>query len=141
MKLIVKVANFLTKSTLICGSILVMAQSHAEGVPPGVKAGKGVSAPAAFAICSACHSVSPAGEHSIGPNLRDVFGKAAASAPNFSYSSALKKSGITWTKDELNSFLTNASAKVPGTLMTYNGIADENARKEVIEYLESLKLR
>ena len=130
-----------TKTARIFAAICMIPFVHAEGVPPGIKATKAAAAPAAFAICSACHSVSPSGEHSIGPNLREVVGQQAASAANFNYSGALRKSGIVWSKDELNSFLTNVSAKVPGTLMTYNGIADANARKEVIDYLESLKSR
>jgi len=96
-------------------------------------------APAAFAICAACHTVSPSGENSIGPNLRGVVGRHAGTAPNYSYSRAMRESGIVWSKAELDSFLANVPAKVPGTLMAYNGVADAAERQAVIDYLATLQ--
>jgi len=97
-------------------------------------------APAAFAICAACHSVSLTGEHSIGPNLRGVVGRRAGTAPNYSYSRAMRESGIVWSKSELGSFLTNVPAKIPGTLMAFNGLPDANDRQAVVDYLATLQL-
>jgi cytochrome c len=126
------------QTALLVGCSVVALQVNAEGVPPAMKAAKANPAPAAYAICSACHSVSPSGDSSIGPNLHSVVGRTAGTLPGFNYSAAMKKSGIVWTPEELNSFLINASAKVPGTLMTYNGVADEKSRTEIIKYLQSL---
>ena len=100
---------------------------------------KPLPAPAAFAICAACHPVSAGGEHSIGPNLRTVAGRPAGTAPNFAYSKAMRESGIQWTPAELDSYLTNVSAKVPGTLMAFPGLPDAADRQAVIEYLASLQ--
>lgn len=95
--------------------------------------------PPQFAICSACHTTSSDGANSMGPNLRGVVGRRAGTAPGFQYSDAMKGLGIRWTPQELDSFLTNVQAKVPGTLMPFNGLPDAQDRQAVIAYLKSLK--
>jgi cytochrome c2/mono/diheme cytochrome c family protein len=118
-----------------------VSTAGSEATPAEVKAAeaKPLPAPAAFAICAACHPVSPTGEHSIGPNLRGVVGRVAGTAPKFSYSKAMRESGITWTKSELESYLTNAAAKVPGGLMAFNGLPEANDRQAIIDYLATLQ--
>jgi cytochrome c len=95
--------------------------------------------PPQFAICSACHTTSTDGANSMGPNLRGVVGRKAGSAPGFQYSEAMKKSGIRWTAQELNAFLSDVPAKVPGTLMPFPGLPEAQDREAVIAYLKSLK--
>ena len=112
------------------------------GIPAGAGAGtaeEGPAPPPQFAICAACHSTASDGSHSMGPNLRGVVGRKAGSAPGFQYSSAMRDSGIRWTPQELDSFLTDVPAKVPGTLMPINGLPDPADRQAVIRYLKSLK--
>ena len=75
----------------------------------------------------------------MGPNLRGVVGRKAGTAPGFQYSQAMKGSGIRWTPQELDSYLTDVTAKVPGTLMPFNGLPDSGDRQAVIDYLKSLK--
>src|SRR5579859_1549276 len=99
----------------------------------------GAEPPAQFAICSACHTTTADGANSMGPNLRGVVGRKAGTAPGFQYSQAMRKSGIRWTPQELNSFLTDVTAKVPGTLMPFPGLPDAQDRQAVITYLASLK--
>ena len=127
----------------------VHQQASGSGEPP-VVAGSGASpmptasavqplpAPKAFALCGACHTVTTTGEHSIGPNLRGVVGRPAASAAGFAYAKPMRESGIVWTKAELEAYLTNTGARVPGTLMAISGLPKPEDRKAVIDYLESL---
>ena len=51
---------------------------------------------------------------------------------------ALKAKGGTWTFDALNKWLTDPRADVPGTAMTFAGIANEKQRADVIAYLNTL---
>lgn len=95
--------------------------------------------PPPFAICEACHSTSTDGASAMGPNLRGVAGRRAGSLPGYTYSAAMSASQIVWSREELDAFLTNAPAKVPGTYMVYPGVVDPAERAAVVEYL--LRLR
>ncbi|AMO73510.1 hypothetical protein AZE99_15735 [Sphingorhabdus sp. M41] len=92
---------------------------------------------AAFANCSACHSLEQGAASGVGPNLFDIVGKAAGEVAGFAYSDALKASGVTWTTAELDSFIANPAAKIPGTTMVAGAIADPAKRQAVIAYIES----
>jgi cytochrome c len=95
--------------------------------------------PAQFSVCSACHTADPAGGHRVGPNLAGVVGSKAASKEGYSYSEALKGSGITWTQDNLMRFIENPQAVVPGSKMVMRGPKDPAARKEIVDYLARQK--
>lgn len=88
--------------------------------------------------CAVCHTVE-AGKNKIGPSLFGVVGRKAGSAPGYSYSDANKKSGITWTEEELDKYLTDPRAVVPGTKMIFAGLKNPDQRKAVIAYLKAQK--
>ncbi len=92
-----------------------------------------------FLECQGCHAVAPGGPSLIGPNLAGVYGREAAALPGYTYSAALKASGITWTSAKLDAWLTDPSALVPGTKMAFTGIASPALRADVIAYLQTLK--
>jgi cytochrome c len=50
----------------------------------------------------------------------------------------LKAKGGTWSFEELNKWLKDPRADVPGTAMTFAGLPSEKARADVIAYLNSL---
>ena len=93
---------------------------------------------AAFASCSACHALEQGAPNGAGPNLFGIVGSPAGKVAGFSYSNAMKTSGITWTASELDSFIADPAAKVPGTTMVAGAIADPAKRQAVIAYLESV---
>ncbi len=94
--------------------------------------------PAAFAQCAACHSVEK-GKHGIGPSLAGVYGTKAGEIPGFAFSDPLKASGLTWDDATLDKWIENPAKLVPGTKMTFAGMADTAKRKELVDYVKSLK--
>lgn len=92
---------------------------------------------AAFANCSACHTAEKGGANGAGPNLFGIIGKPAGQVAGFAYSDALKASGIIWTTAELDGYIADPAAKIPGTTMVAGAIADPAKRQAVIAYLEN----
>jgi cytochrome c len=88
--------------------------------------------------CAICHTVE-AGKNKIGPSLAGVVGRKAGSAPGYSYSDANKNSGITWSEAELDKYLTDPKAVVPGTKMLFAGLKNPEDRKNIIAYLNQQK--
>ena len=93
--------------------------------------------PPAFARCLACHAVEP-GMNGIGPSLHGIVGQRAASAPGYAYSAAFRKAEIVWDRASLDRWLAAPMTMVPGTKMAL-GAPDPVQRREVIEYLETLR--
>jgi cytochrome c2 len=87
--------------------------------------------------CSACHS-QESGQNQVGPSLFSVVGRAAASVADFSYSAAMKRSGIVWTPDQLMAYLKAPRKYVPGVKMMFPGLSDENDRENVVAFLATL---
>lgn len=87
--------------------------------------------------CSACHSL----DHSrIGPAHRGVFGRHVASVPGFDYSQALRKSNVVWSNKNLDRWLTNPEAFIPGQKMGFS-VPDPQDRADVIAFLASPEAR
>jgi cytochrome c len=89
-----------------------------------------------FRQCMSCHVVEP-GQNRVGPSLHGLIGRTAGSVPGFKYSDANKNSGITWTEEELVSYLENPRAKIPGTIMAFAGLRNPQDRADVVAYIKS----
>ncbi len=112
------------------------APSRADAPPAGDPAkGKAVFQ----ANCAVCHATgedrqATAGQ---GPVIGGIVGRPAASIPYFGYSKALRASNLTWDAANLDRFLTNPGAFVPGTAMVVMVPADRD-RADLIAYLATL---
>jgi len=93
---------------------------------------------AATRVCATCHNFEKGGPNGVGPNLWGVVNRPRASEPGYNYSAAMKAKGGEWTFDELNKFLMNPGADIPGTAMTFAGISRAQERADVIDYLHPL---
>jgi cytochrome c len=88
--------------------------------------------------CAICHTFGKGEPAKIGPNLYGVVGAPRARMAGFDYTDGLKKLGGTWTYDELNQWLTNPMAVVPGTRMIFPGVKSEKERANIVAYLRTL---
>lgn len=114
--------------SFVAAAILVAAAASANAQDPA-------SGEKTFLVCRACHQIGPAAKNSIGPVLNGIVGRTAGTYPGFAYSSANKESGIVWTPDKLDEYLTSPQTVVPHTKMIFPGIKNELQRKDVIAYL------
>ncbi|GBD48742.1 c-type cytochrome [Methylopila sp. Yamaguchi] len=117
---------------------LALAFAAALGAAAGAQpasAGDADRGKLAFGRCAACHALTPDAAGLPGPSLAGVIGRPAAQLPNFRYSPALKRSGLTWTEDTLDRFLANPQGVVRGNRMPFSGVGDAAERADLIAYL------
>ena len=91
-----------------------------------------------FKTCHICHDIGPTAKIKVGPPLNGIVGRPWASWPGYSYSQGLqdgKAKGNVWTAAELEKWLENPRAVVPGTKMIFPGLKSAAQRADVISYL------
>lgn len=98
--------------------------------PPDAKRGQALFAER----CSACHA---ADRNMAGPMLGGVFGREAGTAAGYPYSAALRQSKLVWGIDNLDKWLADPQAFVPGAKMPVR-VLDANTRRDLIAYLREL---
>ncbi len=88
-----------------------------------------------FEECRACHAVERR-VNEVGPSLHGVFGRRAGALGDFRYSTALKKSGIIWTRQTMDAYVVDPQKAVPANRMPYAGMADARDRADLIDYMQ-----
>lgn len=122
-----KLANLAAMATLV----LSWGSSHAAGDPAN---GKLVYEEE----CAECHTIN--GKNKKGPSLVGMFGRKAGAAPDYADNSAeMKASGIVWSQDSLDKYLTMPRKFIPGAKMKYDGLMDAKARTDLIAFIATLK--
>ena len=91
------------------------------------------------AQCAVCHSDTARGGTMIGPRLFGVVGRKAGAQPGYSYSAAMRASGITWTPGQLEAYVANPAKVVHGNKMPFAGLHNPAQVESLIEYLKTLK--
>ncbi|MGN6517581.1 MAG: c-type cytochrome [Rhizomicrobium sp.] len=115
---------------IVGAALMLISQAQAADAAHGA---------AVFQRCAICHSNSKGAPAKIGPDLFGVVGRKAGTQANFSYSSAMKNSGITWTPDKLEAYVEHPQATVPGNRMAFAGITSTADARDLVAYLQTLK--
>ncbi|WP_109354002.1 cytochrome c family protein [Sphingorhabdus sp. EL138] len=89
----------------------------------------------AFLKCRSCHTINSGEPNLTGPNLHGLFDSKAGSKNGFAYSEALASSGIIWSPEKLDAWLSNPRTFLPGNKMAFAGVPNPDERKALIEYL------
>lgn len=82
--------------------------------------------------CASCHAL---GANKIGPMLGGVFERKAGSAAGYKYSPALANTGLSWSADNLDRWLTDPRKFIAGVRMPAR-VVDAASRRDIIAYLE-----
>jgi formylglycine-generating enzyme required for sulfatase activity/cytochrome c2 len=88
--------------------------------------------------CRACHDFQEGGPNTVGPNLFGVVGRDIGASPGYEYSSAMASVPGAWDAGQLDRWLTSGKAFLPGTKESFAGIADPQARANLIAWLGTL---
>ncbi|MGN7295518.1 c-type cytochrome [Rhizobium sp. SAFR-030] len=91
-----------------------------------------------FAKCKACH-VADTDQNKIGPSLKGVIGRPAASREGFKYSAAMAdagKAGMVWDEASLTTYLRDPKGVIKGTKMAFVGLKTDKEIADVIAYLK-----
>jgi cytochrome c len=129
--------RLLTRARPVLAGLLLAAGLAAGSPATAADPGHGKSL--FNAQCSVCHTASKGGGTLVGPNLFGVVGRSAGTLAGYSYSPAMKASGLKWSDEELQTYLAAPVKTLPGIKMTYNGVKNPAALDDLIAYLDTLK--
>ena len=88
-----------------------------------------------FSRCKACHVLDEE-QNRVGPYLLGVFGRPAGGVEGFTYSSAMKESGIVWSEETIAEYVADPKAMVPGNKMLFPGLKKEEDIANLLAYLK-----
>ncbi|EJF91281.1 c-type cytochrome [Bartonella tamiae] len=92
-----------------------------------------------FGQCGTCHSGAKDGSNRVGPPLWDIVNRPFAFIQNFSYSRAMRDNADKhWNFATLDTYLRAPRKMIPGTIMTFPGIKNDQDRADLLLYLRML---
>ena len=106
---------------------------------PAFAAGDAAKGEKVYAKCKACHD-NEKGVNKVGPTLKGIVGRAAASVADYKYSDAMVAKGaegLIWTEENLAAYLPDPKAYVPKTKMAFAGLKKPDEVADIIAYLKA----
>ena len=88
--------------------------------------------------CGACHDLV---ENGAGPRHAGLLNRKAGTQPGYDYSAALRASGIVWDEQQLDRWLANPTALIPGNKMVVRLANDPQDRRDIIAFLKEATSR
>ena len=89
-----------------------------------------------FNQCKVCHSTVE-GKNGVGPSLFRVVGRTSGSVAGYKYSDAMAKANIIWDEKNLDAYIKDPKAVVPGGKMPFAGLKKDQDREDVIAFLKA----
>jgi cytochrome c len=111
------------------GLMGLSASSYAQDADNGAKV---------FKKCMACHAIDE--KNKIGPSLKGIVGRKAATVEGFKYSDAMLAKGaegVVWDEATLAAYLPDPKAWVPGTKMAFPGLKKPEEVTDLIAFLKT----
>lgn len=111
------------------GLIGLSTASYAQDAALGAKV---------FKKCMACHAIDE--KNKIGPSLKGIIGRKAATVEGFKYSDAMLAKGaegVVWDEATLAAYLPDPKAWVPGTKMAFPGLKKPEEVTDLIAFLKT----
>ena len=119
---------FVSKAPFLWAAMLLVA-------PLAANAADAARGEKLFVDCASCHSIER-GVDGVGPSLFGLFQRKAGDVADFRYSPALKRSGIAWTPQTLDTYIADPQKSVPGNRMPYSGMPGVTDRADLMAYLQ-----
>jgi cytochrome c len=91
-----------------------------------------------FENCRACHAMEKEAPSTVGPSLHGMFGRKAGEGDDFRYSPAMRRSGISWNAQTLDTFIADPQKAVPANRMPFDGIPNARDRADLILYMQQV---
>jgi cytochrome c len=122
------------KARLASLAVMLAVGAAGGGLAPQAWAAPHQDGAALFqARCAACHGLDRAAGK-MGPPLRGIIGRRAASVEGYAYSRALRGSGLVWSPRTLDAFLASPNGLAPGSTMPVS-VTDPAVRAALVAYL------
>ena len=113
----------------VLGLMGLSTASYAQDADNGAKV---------FKKCMACHAIDE--KNKIGPSLKGIVGRKAATVEGFKYSDAMLAKGaegVVWDEATLTAYLPDPKAFVPGTKMVFPGLKTPEEVADIIAFLKT----
>jgi len=117
---------------------LLGAAACAHAADPTAERATRAAGERAFQKCYACHSLEGPDPTTQGPSLKGIVGRPVAGEEGFAYSPAMRAYRTVrprWTREALDAFIADPQGVVPDNEMGFFGIANDQERRALIEYL------
>jgi cytochrome c len=106
---------------------------------PALADGDAAKGEKVYLKCKACHDIEK-GANRVGPTLKGIVGRKAASVADYKYSEAMiakGAEGAVWDEATLAAYLADPKAFVPKTKMAFAGLKKPEDVSDVIAYLKA----
>lgn len=124
-----KLVKSLALTSALVASAIVAGSASAGDAAKGEKV---------FKKCKACHAVGDGAKNKVGPQLNEIFGRAAGSIEGYKYSKAMIAAGadgLVWDEDSLTQYLKKPKDFIKGTKMAFAGLRKDKDMENILAYL------